>query len=63
MQASAGSGIRSSVSSTSWGRAVRPWAITMILSLPACQAGNLGSPSVSLEEAKIIVMARGSQAR
>ena len=52
MQASAISGICSSSSSTSWARAVRPWAIALILSLAACQTDGTGAPALSLEEAK-----------
>ncbi len=55
MQASENFGIGSSVTSTSWAHAVRPWAImTMILSLAACQTGRGGPATVSLEEAKQI---------
>ncbi len=55
MQASGNFDIGSSVGSTSWTHAIRPWAIMMmILSLAACQTGRGGPPVVSLDEAKQI---------
>ena len=52
MQSPARFGIRSSKNSAFWAHAVRPWAITMVLGLAACQTDGSAPPTLSLDEAK-----------